>query len=449
MLDWLESGPRDVPVEPLEAAVEYARAHPRRWLSWAGLRRFAMTRMTLTEVQPEPPKRRWAPALAAVAAVAVVAVVAVVGIGLLGGSGDGQSGAGVVPSASATATPTPVPSASPTPGPEPTPMVGNPSCTVATLAGKAGEVGAVDGAGAAARFNLPNGLAFDKSGLLYVVDGGNHAIRTITSDGVVTTYAGKPGEAGSANGDRAAARFDEPTGIAFDAAGAMYVADNGNGTIRKISPDGTVSTLAGKAGEVGHTDGVGDAARFTSPWSIAVDAAGTVFVGELDGYTIRKITPDGTVTTLAGTPGVYAYGVDGIGSAAGFGWPFGLAVDLQGVLYVADVRMDRSASVLRTVTPDGTVATLEADWSAGYPGMLWLGTTGVAYVSAYLANTILEMTPDGTVTLLAGIRGVEGTADGTGDVAGFTGPMGIVRDASGVLYVADAWNATIRTVTCP
>lgn len=443
MLEWLEAGPRDVPVEPLEAAVAYARAHPRRQLSWAGLRRYVMTRMHLAEVQPEPPKRRWGPALAAVAAVAVVAVVVVGGVGLLSQGGDGQAG-GVAP-------PTATPTAAPTPTPEPTPMVGSPSCTVATLAGKAGEFGAVDGTGAEARFSQRFGTgAVDSAGDLYVVDADAHAIRKVTPAGVVTTYAGKLGEAGSADGDLAMARFNDPVALAIGRDGTMYVADAGNHTIRTITPGGTVTTLAGTVGESGRVDGARVDARFAGLWSLAVDAAGTVYVGEEDSGAIRTVTPDGTVTTFVGQLGRSGVWEDGVGPAARLGFAFGMAVGPDGPLYFADVNASRTVSVLRTVAPDGTVATIDADWAAGQPAKLWVDNGSVVYVTGFLNGTVLRITPDGTVTILAGETGSDVLyRDGPGDVARFGGPLGIYGDNAGTLYVADTESATLRTVRCP
>ncbi len=321
---------------------------------------------------------------------------------------------------------------------------------MATLAGKSEQTGAVDGPAEAARFSTELGfLVFDSARVLYMADAGNNAIRKLTKDGVVTTFAGGLGKAGSADGKGSAARFDRPVGLGFDGDGFLYVADFNNHTIRKIAPDGTVTTLAGKAGEAGHVDGMGGAARFQNPWSIAVDVAGNVYVGEEDGYAIRRVTPEGTVTTLAGRSMGYGYAIDGVGPEAGFGWPFGLAMGPDGVLYVADVNANRTDSVVRTVAPDGTVTTVDADWTGSLPGTIWVDPSGVVYNASFHAGTVSRMMPDGTVTLLAGIAGVEGHADGPGDIASFTGLVGVVGDASGTLHVADSYNSTIRTIRCP
>jgi sugar lactone lactonase YvrE len=452
MLEWLESGPWDVPAEPLEAAVAYARTHPRRRFTGAGLRRKVMSQVHLTEVQPPKAHRSWA-AVLGVAAVVVVTVAVVGGVGLFNRNQQDQGGGIVIPPASSTPAPTVAPTPAPTRAPatpSPAPMLGDHACVVATLAGKANQPGAVDGTGVDARFSQRFGTgAIDAAGVLYLVDADNHAIRKVTPDGVVTTYAGKLGEAGSADGARPVARFNEPVAAALGPDGALYVVDQADHTIRKVAPDGTVTTLAGKAGEPGQVDGVGADARFLDPWSIAVDAAGTIYVGEQDGYTIRRITPGGTVTTLAGELGRYGW-TDGVGSGARLSFAFGMAVGPDGTLYVVDVNATRTLSVLRTVAPDGTVTTIPADWTAGQPAKVWVDPSGVAYLTAFINGTVLRMTPDGSVTLIAGRKNApEAYADGPGDVARFGGPLGILGDASGTLYVADTESATLRTITCP
>ncbi|MDZ4289065.1 MAG: choice-of-anchor D domain-containing protein, partial [Prosthecobacter sp.] len=157
-----------------------------------------------------------------------------------------------------------------------------------------------DGTGIQARFNGPQGIARDKAGNLYVADKNNHVIRKITPAGVVTTIGGKAGFCGSTDGPLAVALFNCPQGVAVDAAGNIYVADSGNMVIRKISPAGIVSTVAGSAGISGSVNGTGAAARFVCPISIVVDSAGNLFVCYHEDHTIRKNTPAGVVTTFAG-----------------------------------------------------------------------------------------------------------------------------------------------------
>lgn len=224
---------------------------------------------------------------------------------------------------------------------------------ITTLAG-AEASGYADGAGVAARFNYPRGLAVDPAGNVCVADTRNHVIRVVTPAGVVTTLAGSPGHAGSADGSGGAARFSAPRGVAIGRGGIVFVADTDNHTIRRVTPSGRVLTLAGSPGLAGSADGKGTAARFSGPRSVAVDHAGNVFVADTLNSTIRKVTPDGVVTTLAG--GASSGPADGTGSAAWFRGPKGVAVDPAGNVFVADTYFSR----IRKVTPEGVVTTLGA-----------------------------------------------------------------------------------------
>jgi DNA-binding beta-propeller fold protein YncE len=188
--------------------------------------------------------------------------------------------------------------------------------------------------GTAAKFNQPYGVALDAAGNVYVAEWGNHCIRKIIFTDSVTTLAGN-GSAGFINGhDSTVIKFNSPAGVAVDAAGNIYVADCWNHCIRKISPaDSLTTTLAG-SGDAGYIDGTGTAARFSCPTGVAVDAAGNVYVADCRNNYIRKITPDGKVTTIAGT-GEQGF-ADGAGMAAKFNAPTGIAVDAAGNIYVAD-----------------------------------------------------------------------------------------------------------------
>ncbi len=205
---------------------------------------------------------------------------------------------------------------------------------VSTLAGT-GSLGSEDGPGDNARFNGPTGVAVDSSGNVYVADAGNHTIRKITSAGEVSTLAGVARNAGSDDGIGADARLNNPTGIAVDSTGNVYVAERDNQTIRKITSAGDVTTLAGTSLITGSGNGTGTDASFNAPTGVAVDSAGNVYVADTGNHTIRKITSAGEVTTLAGTAGDGGY-VDGTGTAASFNNPMGVAVDSSGNVYVAD-----------------------------------------------------------------------------------------------------------------
>jgi hypothetical protein len=321
------------------------------------------------------------------------------------------------------------------------------------LAGGAGGWGSANGTGAAASFALPSGVALDSAGNLYVADFGNDTIRMITPEGVVSTLAGTAGAMGSADGTGAAARFWTPWSVATDSAGNVYVAD-GNDTIRKITPTGVVTTLAGTFGTVGSTDGVGAAARFYLPEGVATDTAGNVYVADTYNDIIRKITPNGVVTTVAGTAGVTG-STDGIGSAALFSYPQDVATDGAGNLYIAD-----GGNTIRKITPAGVVTTLagmagvagSADGTGAaarfnYPLGVATDSAGDVYVADFYNDTIRKVTPTGVVTTLAGTAGMTGSADGMGVAARFYSPHGVAVDGFGNVYIGDTDNDIIRKIT--
>lgn len=314
---------------------------------------------------------------------------------------------------------------------------------VTTLAGSGGW-GFADGTGTEAQFHRPHGLALDNSGVLYVADEYNHRIRKISPAGEVTTLAGSG--RGYADGASTAARFDFPRSVAVHASGTVYVADTDNHRIRKISPSGEVTTFAGST--EGYADGTGTAAQFHSPYGIAVDLSGTIYVADRGNDRIRKISSIGEVTTFAGS-GESAI-VDGTGTAAQFHQLSSIALDYSGSVYVGDLNS------IRKITPSGVVTTLAgstfgfADGSGaaakfrGSPGGIAVDSNGTIYVADYGNHRIRKISPSGEVTTLAG--SVAGFADGTGTAAQFQEPEGIVVDASGVIYVVDSPGSRIRKI---
>jgi len=324
---------------------------------------------------------------------------------------------------------------------------------ITTLAGQLGVGGYADGAGIQAQFRLPNNVAVDRAGNVYVADTGNNTIRRISPNGVASTLAGVSGSHGSADGIGSNARFWAPFGIAVDRSGNVYVADTANNTIRKITPKGVVSTLAGLAGHPGSKDDLGANARFRNPWGVAADETGNVFVADMSNDTIRKITPAGVVTTLAGQAGM-AGSVDGSGSQARFNAPHGVATDHAGNVYVSD----SANNTIRKITSGGwRVSTL-----AGLPGYsgnrdalgpaarfgnpqgLAVDNRGNIYVAETGNHTVRQITPWGVVTTLAGLAGTSGTTDGIGKDARFNSPGGVAADNAGNIYVADTSNHAVR-----
>jgi hypothetical protein len=272
---------------------------------------------------------------------------------------------------------------------------------VTTLAGSAGASGISDNTGSAARFNYPWGVSVDTAGNVFVADSSSHTIRKVTTLGVVTTLAGLANNSGSTDGTGSAARFNQPVGVAVDSAGNVFVAEYANQTIRKVTSAGVVTTLAGSAGSQGSTDGTGSAARFNSPQGLSVDTAGNVFVADTINQTIRKVTSAGVVTTLAGLAG--SSGIDdGTGSAARFNYPRSTAVDGLGNVYV----MDTNSITIRKVTSAGVVTTEAGSAYAGgsndglgsaarfnYPYGIAVNATGTVYVADSQNHTIRNSLP--------------------------------------------------------
>ena len=280
-----------------------------------------------------------------------------------------------------------------------------PDLTVSTYAGMPGILGSANDVDSLATFNKPFGTAVDASGNVYVADAGNNKIRLITPAGLVSTFAGT-GVAGSTDGIDTAT-FDSPLGVAVDQTGNVYVADYGNDIIRKITPAGIVSTVAGKAGVPGNKDGLDTAARFNLPESIAVDASRNLYVADNGNNQIRKITPDGTVSTLAGNG---ASGkANGKGASATFNSPFGITTDALGNVYVAD----SGNNLIRKITPDGTVTTFAGSGAKGAgnaagaqatfntPAGIAIDVSGNLYVSDENNNIIRKITAAGAVSTLA------------------------------------------------
>jgi sugar lactone lactonase YvrE len=271
-----------------------------------------------------------------------------------------------------------------------------PAGVVSTFAGRAASSGFADGTGTAAAFNLPNALVFDRAGNLFVTDTNNNRIRRITPAGVVSTFVGQ--QQGALDGTGTAARLGLPAGLALDADGNFYCTESLNHTVRRITPAGIVTTLAGSARNAGFANGPGPDARFNfnAPPGLAVDAAGRVYVADPGNHVIRRIEPDGTVSTFAGTPGTPGTR-DGPLAAALFIAPRALAFDSAGNLFVA------ASTAVRRITPAGVVSTL--------------------------------------------LGGTSGYVDGIGTAARFATLSGLAIDPVGQLYLADNGNILVRKAT--
>ncbi|MBU6428513.1 MAG: DUF839 domain-containing protein [Cyanobacteria bacterium REEB65] len=322
--------------------------------------------------------------------------------------------------------------------------------TVGTLAG-AGIAGYADGVGSAALFNFPDGLAIDPAGNLVVAEGQGNHIRRISPNGVVTTVAGN-GMAADTTGSGTAASIDAPYGVAVDATGNIFTASQVTNLIRKVSTAGLVTTFAG-SGAATEVNGTGTSASFNEPTGVAVDTSGNVYVSDWGGQTIRKITSAGTVSTLAGNGSVGL--VNGAGSSAEFWQPYHIAVDSSGNVWVAD----QLNFCIREINPSGSVSTFAGgSTSANIDGTgvgaafaqpmgIAIDTSGKMWVADEIGPAALrEMTSAGVVTTVAGNK-TSGFVNGTGTAVQFGSELYDVAAANGEVYMADPYNNCIRVYT--
>jgi hypothetical protein len=320
-----------------------------------------------------------------------------------------------------------------------------------TFAGS-GTTGSDDANGTAASFNAPYKMAIDSNGNIFVADKSNHKIRKITPDGVVSTFAGS-GSAGSSDGIGTAASFNFPYGVAVDNNDNIYVADSFNHTIRKITTDGNVTTIAGTIGTSGYQDGTGSGAKFNQPQGLTVANDGTIYVADTSNRRIRKVTQAGVVTTLTGD-GAFDSD-DGPASTASFYNPADVEIDNQGNIIVAD----KDNHIIRKVTTDGNVTTIagiggtsgSTDGEAlsstfKNPEGLTIASDGTIYVADSYNFVIRKITPNGTVSTIAGIAGSSTSVDGNLSVAKFTTPVDIVIGLDENLYISQIGVPKIRKI---
>jgi hypothetical protein len=328
----------------------------------------------------------------------------------------------------------------------------SPTGNVTTFAGKWRDGAYINGTAGAARIGTATGIVLDSTGNLFFVD--SCTIRKITAAGVVSTFAGSPGACTVIDNVGTSARFYFPQGIAIDTADNLYVAEASH-TIRKILTDGTVSTLAGTPFSTGTLDATGSAARFNLPSGVVVDSSGNVVVADRNNHTIRRITPAGVVSTLAGLAGSANY-LDGTGSAARFLSPVGLTIDSSDNVFV----VEGPRHAVRQVTPGGVVTTVVGSaFTAGAvdanglnarffsPRGIVVDRRGGFFVADTFNNTIRKVSATLDVTTLAGAVPEKALVNGTGTSARFGFPRDVTTDAAGNLYVTDGTFDVIRVIT--
>jgi sugar lactone lactonase YvrE len=320
---------------------------------------------------------------------------------------------------------------------------------VSTFAGS-GSNGFLNGNGIAAAFNFPTDVEIDEFGNVFVTDPANNVIRKISVTGDVTTFAGS-GSTGNQNGQGVNASFNGPQGLTIDGDGNLIIADTGNNLIRKISPSGQVTTIAG-SGIFGDANGVGLLAEFSWPIDVVVDKNGNIYVGEgyLEDYNrIRKITPSGITTTFAG----FGNG-NGIGNNTNSSGIFLLTIDKSENIYAADA----GNNLIYKITPAGFVSTFAGSGNSGLvngigsntsfniPNGIGIDNNGNILVGDTGNNVIRKITPNGVVTTFAG-SGMKGSDNGTMLKSTFYYPAGIAVNANGDVFVADYGNSLIRKIS--
>ena len=320
------------------------------------------------------------------------------------------------------------------------------SQVVTTIAGSS--PGYQDGQGTAANFNGSAGIVVDSNDNLFVADRLNHCIRKIAPNGMVTTYAGN-GTPGFLDNNGINAQFNYPMHLAIDLNGNIFVADSNNHRIRKISPTGDVTTIAGS--DSGFADGDGNVAKFNYPEGIAVDNLGNLFIADSGNNRIRKITSSGFVTTLAGSDN-FGF-ADGNGSSAKFWTPCGIALDSNGAIIVAEKQNNRVRKVLQngdvsTIAGNGTSGSTNGIGTAAQfrnPFDVAIDVAGDIYVADSGNNRIRKITTTSVVTTLAG--STSGYLDGIGTSAKFNYPIGISVATDGKVYVSESGGSKIRMIS--
>jgi uncharacterized protein (TIGR03437 family) len=315
------------------------------------------------------------------------------------------------------------------------------------------------GPAASAQLNQPIGIAVDGSGNLYIADAGNNLIRKVSSSGIITTVAGD-GSAGLSGdgGPATSAQLDNPEGIAVDAAGNLYIADTVNAKVRKVSPSGIITTLAG-TGTQGYSGdgGLATAARLSKTYGVAADGNGNVYIADTLNQAIREVSASGTITTIAGTGTPGALGVGGPATSAELWDPFGIALDGAGNLYIADFENSRiceiSNGILTNIAGVGTSG-FSGDGGPAIAAQLYVpsgvavSATGAVLIADQQNSRIRRISPGGTITTVAGNGDTSYSGDGGAAVnAQLSGPVGVLVDSSGDLLFADTDNARIRKVS--
>jgi hypothetical protein len=331
--------------------------------------------------------------------------------------------------------------------------------TINTIAGNGnGGFSGIPGPATSAEFN-PNHAVVDAQGDIYISDATNNYVYKVTPAGVISIFAGDGSGGDSGDGGPAtSAAIGRPVGLSIDASGDVFIDSYGSQGVREVTPDGIIHNVAGN-GSGGYSGDTGPAtsAELGNPSDVAVDAAGDIFIADSTNQVVREVTTDGIIHTFAGTGSSGYSGDGGAATAAQLHYPTGVAVDAAGDVFIDD----HDSNVIREVTPDGIIHTVAGDGTSGYSGDGGLATSaelsgpqsvavnaaGDLFIADTGNNVVREVTPDGIIHTIAGTGTSGYTGDGSAaSAAELDGPTGVSLDATGDLFISDSGNSVIREV---
>jgi sugar lactone lactonase YvrE len=331
---------------------------------------------------------------------------------------------------------------------------------ILTVAGTGQRGFAGDGGPATqAQMRAPHGLAVDPGGNLFIADHGNNEIRKVDSRGIITRSAGSAPPVGSGEGGQAtAAGLAHPRSVAADRKGNFYISDWNNNCVWKVTPQGIITTVAGtRAPGFSGDGGAGAAAQLTAPHGIAVDAAGVVYIADQNNSRVRRVGLDGVIRTIAGDGRAGADGDGGLATQAAVGAPSAVALDAAGNLYISQ----QASNVIRRVSPSGVITTIAGTGTAGFSGDggpavqaqlrfpigIASDSAGNVYVAEQGNNRIRRVSVAGVMTTIAGNGAAGSSGDGGPAInAAIAGPFGVAVDPAGVVYLTDSRSNRIRRV---
>ena len=327
---------------------------------------------------------------------------------------------------------------------------------ITTVAGTGSRGYSGEGTAINEKINKPAGVSVDASGNIYIADTGNHRIRKVDADGIITTVAGTGSRGYSGEGTAINEKINKPAGVSVDASGNIYIADTGNHRIRKVDAGGIITTVAG-TGSGGYSgEGTAINEKINKPGGVSVDESGNIYIADTENHRIRKVDAGGIITTVAGN-GSTTYCCDGgPATSASINEPAGVSVDADGNIYIADTENHR----IRKVDADGIISTVAGTGSAGYSGEgtainkkikepkgVSVDADGNIYIADTENHRIRKVDADGIITTVAGTgsRGYSGD-DGQATEGKINKPAGVSVDESGNIYIADTENHRIRKV---